>query len=105
MDADQPNSQQLNPAALTPTDAARLLTAAGGRYLPREAVQSTRLHRRPLGLVCLLPSVDLGCYYVQGLFSAIWGAFQLRCCAFQGGRHVPIRIASYQFSVSEGYRV
>jgi len=40
MDADQPNSQQLNPAALTPAEAARLLSAAGGRSVPVEAVQA-----------------------------------------------------------------
>jgi hypothetical protein len=40
MDADQPNSQQLNPAALTPAEAARLLTVAGGRSIPPEAVQA-----------------------------------------------------------------
>ena len=40
MDADQPNSQQLNPAALTPAEAARLLTAGGGRSIPVEAVQA-----------------------------------------------------------------
>ena len=40
MDADQPNSQQLNPAALTPAEAARLLSAAGGRPIPVEVVQA-----------------------------------------------------------------
>jgi hypothetical protein len=40
MDADQPNSQQLNPAALTPAEAARLPSAAGGRSIPVEAVQA-----------------------------------------------------------------
>ena len=40
MDADQPNSQQLNPAALTPAEAARLLTAAGGRPVGVEVVQA-----------------------------------------------------------------
>ena len=40
MDVDQPNSQQLNPAALTAAEAARLLTAAGGRHIPAEAVQA-----------------------------------------------------------------
>jgi hypothetical protein len=40
MEAGQPNSQQLNPAALTAADAARLLSAAGGRYIPPEVVQA-----------------------------------------------------------------
>jgi predicted glycosyltransferase len=40
MDADQPNSQQLNPAALTAAEAARLLTAAGGRPVGVEVVQA-----------------------------------------------------------------
>jgi len=40
MDADQPNSQQLNPAALTAAEAARLLTAAGGRPVGEEMVQA-----------------------------------------------------------------
>jgi hypothetical protein len=40
MDADQPNSQQLNPAALTAAEAARLLTAASGRPVSVEVVQA-----------------------------------------------------------------
>ena len=40
MDADQPNSQQLNPAALTAAEAARLLTAAGGRPVTADMVQA-----------------------------------------------------------------
>jgi hypothetical protein len=40
MDADQPNSQQLNPAALTTAEAARLLTAAGGRPVTADMVQA-----------------------------------------------------------------
>ena len=40
MDADQPNSQQLNPAALTPADAARLLTAASGLFVAADMVQA-----------------------------------------------------------------
>jgi len=40
MDADQPNSQQLNPAALTAAEAARLLTAASGRPVGAEVVQA-----------------------------------------------------------------
>ena len=40
MDADQPNSQQLNPAALTAAEAARLLTAAGGRPVAVDMVQA-----------------------------------------------------------------
>jgi len=40
MDADEANSQQLNPAALTPAEAARLLTAAGGRPVGVEVVQA-----------------------------------------------------------------
>ena len=40
MDADQPNSQQLNPAALTAAEAARLLTAASGRPVGVEVVQA-----------------------------------------------------------------
>ena len=40
MDADQPNSQQLNPAALTPAEVARLLSAVSGRDIPLEAVQA-----------------------------------------------------------------
>jgi len=40
MDADQPNSQQLNPAALTAAEAARLLTAAGGRPITADMVQA-----------------------------------------------------------------
>ena len=40
MDADQPNSGQLNPAALTPAEAARLLTAASGRTVGVEVVQA-----------------------------------------------------------------
>jgi hypothetical protein len=40
MDADQPNSQQLNPAALTAAEAARLLTAASGRPVGEEVVQA-----------------------------------------------------------------
>ena len=40
MDADRPNSQQLNPAALTAAEVARLLSAAGGRPIPVEVVQA-----------------------------------------------------------------
>jgi len=40
MDADQPNSQQLNPAALTAAEAARLLSAASGRPVGVEVVQA-----------------------------------------------------------------
>ena len=40
MDADQTSSQQLNPAALTPAEAARLLTAASGRTVGVEVVQA-----------------------------------------------------------------
>ena len=40
MDAEQPNSQQLNPAALTPAEAARLLTAAGGRDVTEDMVRA-----------------------------------------------------------------
>jgi hypothetical protein len=40
MDADQPNPQQLNPAALTAAEAARLLTAASGRPVSEEVVQA-----------------------------------------------------------------
>jgi hypothetical protein len=40
MDADRPNSQKLNPAALTAAEAARLLTAAGGRPVGVEVVQA-----------------------------------------------------------------
>ena len=40
MDADQPNSQQLNPAALTAAEAARLLSAAGGRAVTVDVVQA-----------------------------------------------------------------
>ena len=40
MDADQPNSQQLNPAALTAAEVARLLSAVSGRDIPLEAVQA-----------------------------------------------------------------
>ena len=40
MDADRPNSQQLNPAALTAAEAARLLTAAGGRDVTDDMVRA-----------------------------------------------------------------
>ena len=40
MDADQPNSQQLNPAALPAAEAARLLSAAGGRPVAVDMVQA-----------------------------------------------------------------
>ena len=40
MDADRPNPQQLNPASLTAADAARLLTAAGGRPVSVDMIQA-----------------------------------------------------------------
>jgi hypothetical protein len=40
MDGDRPDSQPLNPAALTLADAARLLTAASGRPVTVDMIQA-----------------------------------------------------------------